>query len=119
MPPRGGVLGEPEEVRHNSPRTRNNRLAALRSFFSDAALRHREHAASIQRVLAIQPKRYQRNLVSYLTEDELGALLGACDERTWTGRRRPCDVPPCCPYRPPGLRARRLGQQRPSAWEEG
>ena len=76
-----------EEVRKNGPRTRNNRLAAIRSFFSYAALRHPEHAASIQRVLAIQPKRYQRNLVSYLTEDELGALLGACDERTWTGRR--------------------------------
>jgi integrase/recombinase XerD len=76
-----------EKVRHNSPRTRNNRLAAVRSFFAYAALRHPEHAASIQRVLAIQPKRHQRNLVSYLTEDELGALLAACDGRTWTGRR--------------------------------
>lgn len=76
-----------ELVRHNSTRTRNNRLAAVRSFFSYAALRHPEHAASIQRVLAIPPKRHQRNLVSYLTEGELGALLTSCDERTWTGRR--------------------------------
>ena len=80
-------MNDLEKVRHNSPRTRNNRLAAVRSFFAYAALRHPEHAASVQRVLAIQPKKHQRNLVSYLTEDELGALLAACDERTWTGRR--------------------------------
>ena len=38
-------------------------------------------------MLAIQPKHHQRNLVSYLTESELGALLAACDASTWTGRR--------------------------------
>ncbi len=76
-----------EQVRHNSTRTRNNRLAAVRSFFSYASLRHPEHAASIQGVLAIQPKRHERNLVSYLTEAELAALLAACDASTWTGRR--------------------------------
>lgn len=73
--------------RHNSTHTRNNRLAAIHSLFSYAALRHPEHAASIQRVLAIPAKRHQRNLVSYLTEAELAALLAACDIRTWTGRR--------------------------------
>lgn len=76
-----------ELARHNSPRSRNVRLAAVRSFFSYAALRHPEHAASIQRVLAIRPKHHQRNLVSYLTEAELEALLAACDASTWTGRR--------------------------------
>ena len=76
-----------ELVRQNGPRTRNNRLAAVHSFFSYAAFRHPEHAASIQRVLAIQPKHHQRNLVSYLTEAELEALLAACDASTWTGRR--------------------------------
>ena len=45
-----------EQHRGNSPRTRNNRLAAIRSLFSWAALRHPEHAATIQRVLAITPK---------------------------------------------------------------
>jgi integrase/recombinase XerD len=76
-----------EHDRHNSIRTRNNRLAAIHSLFSYAALRHPEHAASIQRVLAIPAKRHQRNLVSYLTQAELAALLAACDTRTWTGRR--------------------------------
>lgn len=76
-----------EQHRGNSPRTRNNRLAAIRSLFAWAALRHPEHAATIGRVLAITPKRYQRNLVTYLTRDETNALAAACDKKTWTGRR--------------------------------
>jgi integrase/recombinase XerD len=76
-----------ERARHNSAATRNNRLAAIHSLFGYLALRHPEHAASIQRVLAIPPKRTERNLVTYLTEPEVDALLGACDQTTWTGRR--------------------------------
>jgi integrase len=76
-----------EHDRHNSVRTRNNRLAAIHALFGYAALRHPEHAASIQRVLAIPTKRFERNLVTYLTDDEVDALLAACDRTTWTGRR--------------------------------
>ena len=42
-------------------RTRNARLAAIHSLFRYAALRHPEHAASIQRVLAIPPKRFDQS----------------------------------------------------------
>jgi integrase/recombinase XerD len=76
-----------EKHRGNSVRTRNNRLAAIHSLFAYLALQHPEHAASIQRVLAIPHKRTERNLVTYLTEEEIDALLDACDQRTWTGRR--------------------------------
>jgi site-specific recombinase XerD len=76
-----------ERDRGNSPRTRNSRLTAIRSLFAWAALRHPEHAAVIARVLAITPKRYQRNLVTYLTSTETEALLAACGKATWTGRR--------------------------------
>ena len=76
-----------EHDRHNSPRTRNNRLAAIHSLFGYAALRHPEHAATIQRVLAIPAKRHERRLVNYLTDNEVEALLAACDPTTWTGRR--------------------------------
>ena len=76
-----------ERDRGNSIVTRNNRLAAIHSFFAYLALQHPEHAATIQRVLAIPPKRAQRNLVTYLTEPEVDALLAACDQSTWTGRR--------------------------------
>ena len=76
-----------EKTRGNSISSRNNRLAAIHSLFGYMALHHPEHAASIQRVLAIPPKKTERNLVTYLTEPEVDALLEACDQATWTGRR--------------------------------
>jgi site-specific recombinase XerD len=83
----GAFLDHLERDRHNTVRTRNNRLAAIHSLFRYASLRHPEHAASIGRVLAIPPKRFERDLVTFLTEPEVDALLGACDRTTWTGRR--------------------------------
>jgi site-specific recombinase XerD len=80
-------LDDLESNRRNSVRTRNTRLAAIRSLFRYAALRHPEHAAVIERVLAIPPKRFERSLVSFLTEVEVSALLAAPDRATWTGRR--------------------------------
>jgi site-specific recombinase XerD len=76
-----------ERDRHNSAATRNNRLAAIHALFGYLALHHPEHAGSIARVLAIPPKRTERNLVTYLTDPEVEALLDACDQNTWTGRR--------------------------------
>jgi len=76
-----------ELERGNSVRTRNARLAAIHSLFRYAALEHPEHAENISRVLAIPPKRFDRAVVSYLTEPEVDALLTACDRATWTGRR--------------------------------
>jgi integrase/recombinase XerD len=76
-----------EKERGNSVRTRNARLAAVHSAFSYAALRHPEHAALIARVLAIPAKRADKALVTWLTEDETTALLGAPDRSTRTGRR--------------------------------
>lgn len=76
-----------EAERHNSIRTRNARLAAIHSLFRWAALQHPEHAAVIARVLAIPPKRFERALVTYLTETEIDGLLAAPDQATWTGRR--------------------------------
>ncbi len=82
-----GFLDHLEQGRGNSVRTRNARLAAIHSLFRFAALAHPEHAASIARVLAIPPKRFDRALISYLTEPEVDALLSCCDQTTWTGRR--------------------------------
>jgi len=83
----GAFLNHLENDRGNSVRTRNARLAAIHSLFGYAAVRHPEHAADIQRVLAIPPKRYGKALITYLTEDEITALLAAPDLATWTGRR--------------------------------
>ncbi len=76
-----------EHDRRNSPRTRNARLAAIHSMFRFAALRHPEHAALIARVLAIPTKRFDRAIISYLTAEEIDALLAAPDCSRWIGRR--------------------------------
>jgi len=76
-----------EADRHNTARTRNSRLAAIRSLFRYAALCHPEHAALIQRVLAIPQKRFDKAIVSFLTQPEIDALLAAPDRTTWQGRR--------------------------------
>lgn len=83
----GSFLDHLETERGNGVRTRNARLAAIRSLFRYAALRHPEHAAVIERVLAIPPKRFERRLVSFLDEAEVEALLKAPDRSSWTGRR--------------------------------
>jgi integrase/recombinase XerD len=76
-----------EHDRKNSPRTRNARLAAIRSLYRFAALCHPEHAATIARVLAIPTERYGRAILSYLTHQEANALLAAPDRGRWVGRR--------------------------------
>jgi len=76
-----------QTVRGNSATTRNARLAAIHSFFGYAALHAPEHAALIQRVLAIPPKRVDHAIVSFLTRHETEALIAAPDRTTWLGRR--------------------------------
>lgn len=83
----GAFLDYLERERGNTARTRNARLAAIHSFFRFAALQHPEHAATIERVLAIPAKRFQRTGVSFLTRDEIDALVAAPDRSHWIGRR--------------------------------
>ena len=83
----GAFLEHLETDRGVAITTRNLRLAAIHSLFRYAALRHPEHAALIQRVLAIPAKRTDRGPISYLTRPEIDALLAAPDHTTRLGRR--------------------------------
>lgn len=83
----GAFLEHLETERHNSVRTRNARLAAIHSLFRFAAFHHPEHAASIERVLSIPQKRFERALVTFLTRQEVEAILASPDRSTWIGRR--------------------------------
>ena len=56
-----------EEQRHNTVRTRNARLAAVRSFFRYVALREPDSLDLITRILAIPNKRTAHRLVGYFT----------------------------------------------------
>jgi site-specific recombinase XerD len=83
----GAFLTHLQDERGNSVTTRNARLAAIHSFYGYAALHAPEHAALIQQVLAIPPKRTDRAIVGFLTRDEATALIAAPDQTTWLGRR--------------------------------
>jgi len=76
-----------ETVRHNSPRTRNARLAAIHSFMRYAAVRDPASVAITARVLAIPAKRFDRPVLGYLSREEIAAILAAPDRRTWSGQR--------------------------------
>jgi site-specific recombinase XerD len=76
-----------ETGRGNGPRTRNLRLTAIRSLIRWASLRHPEHAAVFQQVLAIPPKRADKRTITFLDPAEAQALIDAPDLARWEGRR--------------------------------
>src|SRR2546425_924156 len=82
-----GFLNDLEKTRGITPRSRNLRLTAIRSFFHYAAYETPAHSAQIQRVLAIPGKRHDRVQIHFLTSAEVDALLNAPDRETWSGRR--------------------------------
>ena len=80
-------LGYLETTRHNSPRTRNARLAAIKSFAHFIEYRVPSALDQIRRILAIPMKRTDQPLVDYLDKRELQALLDAPDPTTRAGIR--------------------------------
>ncbi|MFQ5507628.1 MAG: tyrosine-type recombinase/integrase [Planctomycetota bacterium] len=83
----GGFLDHLEAERGNTARTRNARLAAIRSFFRYVSLNEPAHALLCQRVLAMPSKRHERRPIEFLNRPEIDALLASPDASTWTGRR--------------------------------
>jgi site-specific recombinase XerD len=76
-----------ESDRKNQTRSRNVRLCAIRSFFRVVALREPEYVVLADRVLAIPVKRTDKPLITYMTRDEVDALLRVPNQSTWLGRR--------------------------------
>jgi len=76
-----------EKDRNNSIRSRNARLAALRSFLHFAALKHPESLALIHRTLSIPIKRCGRPLVGFMSREEVQAIIDAPNSSTWAGQR--------------------------------
>ena len=76
-----------ETARGNSARSRNTRLAAIRSFYRYVAMSDPTWLLHCQRILAMPNKRYVRRAVTFLDADEIAALLAAPDRTTWAGRR--------------------------------
>src|SRR5262249_1996981 len=88
----GGFPGHLEHHRGNTAPTRNARLAAIHSLFRYAALHCPEHAELTARVLAIPPKRYDKALVTWLTEPEPAALLTSTWCERAVGTMGPCGM---------------------------
>lgn len=76
-----------EVDRKNSIRTRNARLAAIRSFLKYAGLRDPLALPTIQAALSIPLKRFDQPLVGFLSREEVQAIMDAPDRGTRGGRR--------------------------------
>ncbi|MBL8485026.1 MAG: site-specific integrase [Rhodocyclaceae bacterium] len=75
-----------EQERHNSVRSRNARLAALRSFLKFAAHRDVSSLQVIEYALGVPAKRFERPMFGYLSRDEMLAVIGTPDG-TWFSQR--------------------------------
>ena len=75
------------ECECNGARSRNTRLAAIRSFFRYVAMSEPAWLLHCQRILAMPGKRYVKRAVTFLDAKEITALLAAPDRSTWAGRR--------------------------------
>lgn len=80
-------LNHLEKVRGNSVRSRNARLAALRTFLKYAGHHDIDALGIIEQALAIPMKRADRPLIGFLTRSEIQAILNAPDNATWAGQR--------------------------------
>jgi len=76
-----------EKERGNSVRSRNARLAAIRTFLKYAGHHDINALATIERALAIPQKRFDRPMVGFLSRDEIGAIIEAPDAKSWAGQR--------------------------------
>lgn len=83
----GDFLLHVETTRRNGARSRNTRLAAIRSFFRYVAMSEPAWLLHCQRILAMPSKRYVKRTVTFLDASEIAALLAAPDRSTWAGRR--------------------------------
>jgi site-specific recombinase XerD len=83
----GHFLNHVEKHRRNSARSRNTRLAAIRSFFRFVAMTEPAYMFHCQKILAMPSKRYVRRTVEFLDRAEMKALLTAPERTTWVGRR--------------------------------
>jgi Site-specific recombinase XerD len=75
-----------EGDRHNSARSRNIRLAAVRSFLKFAARRDLDNLGVIEQALAVPMKRFDRGLVGFLPREQMLAVIDV-STKTWVGQR--------------------------------
>ena len=75
----GVFLNDIENARKNSARTRNTRLAAIRSFFRFVAIHEPAYMLHCQKILSMPGKRFVRRSVEYLNVQEMQRYLQRFD----------------------------------------
>lgn len=78
----GKFLTYLEKDRGNCARTRNNRLAAIKSFFKYVAIYEPQLLHHCQKILSIKQKKYKKKTVSFLNADEITTLINSTDLET-------------------------------------
>jgi integrase/recombinase XerD len=76
-----------EGKRHNTSRTRNLRLATIKSFAKMIRLMYPEHKEWAERILHIPQKRTQKRLIGFLTQEEILRIFEAVDMKEKDGFR--------------------------------
>ena len=76
-----------EEDKKNSIRTRNQRLASLKSFYQYCAIDEIDNLDNIRKILGIKAKKEIKKVMNYLTEEELQKIFNSIDTSTNKGRR--------------------------------
>lgn len=76
-----------EEDKKNSIRTRNQRLAVIKSFYQYCMIDEIDNIDNIRKILSIKSKKEIKKVMNYLTEDELKRILDSIDTSTKKGRR--------------------------------
>ena len=82
-----GFLDWLEASRHNSISTRNQRLAAISSFYRWMQTQDPTQLVSCQNILAIPAKKHAQPAVNHLTVEQTRRLLAQPDRSTRQGRR--------------------------------
>ena len=75
-----------EQQRHNTVRSRNARLAALRAFLKFASHRDVSSLHVIERALGVPMKRFERPMLGFLSREEMLAVIGTPGS-SWVGQR--------------------------------
>jgi integrase/recombinase XerD len=82
-----GFLNDLQRSRNNGDPTRNVRLSAIRAFAKYLRWREPTLTSDLDGLLAIPSKRTTRQVLDFLTRDEMEAILEAPDADTWSGKR--------------------------------
>jgi len=75
-----------EQERHNTVRSRNARLAALRAFLKFASHRDLSSLHTLEQALGVPMKRFERPMLGFLSREEMLAVIGTPGS-TWVSQR--------------------------------